>query len=62
MFSITLSSFEEIYEFLHMLGVVTIFGEGSFMFNFVGNGLVKKSFGARCTFEDVMGKKKFVKR
>jgi hypothetical protein len=39
-----------------MLGVVTIFGEGSFMFNFVGYGLVKKSFGAGCTFENVVEK------
>jgi hypothetical protein len=37
-----------------LLGVVTIFGEGSFMFNFVGYGLVTKSFGAGCTFENVI--------
>jgi hypothetical protein len=39
------------------LGVVTIFGEGSFMFNFVGYGLVTKSFGVGCTFENVVKKK-----
>jgi hypothetical protein len=61
MFSITLSNFEEKYEFLQMLGVVTIFGEVNFMFNFVGYGLVKKSFGAGCTFENVV-EKKIVKR
>ncbi len=40
---------------------IIIFGEGSFMFSFVGYGLVKKSFGARCTFENVVGKTKLSK-
>ncbi len=46
-----------IYEFLHMMDALTIFGKGSFIFCFVHYGLVIKSFGARCTFEEVAKKK-----
>jgi hypothetical protein len=42
------------YEFWCMMCAFTIFfGEDSFIFNFVGYGLVTKSPGAGCTFEEV---------
>ncbi len=40
---------------------VPFFGEDSFMFNFVGYGLVTKSHGAGCTFEKVGGESKMSK-
>jgi hypothetical protein len=40
-----------------MMDALTIFGKGSFIFCFVHYGLVIKSFGARCTFEEVAKKK-----
>jgi len=36
--------------------LVTFFGEGNFIFNFLGYGFVRKSFGAECTFEEVVKK------
>jgi hypothetical protein len=37
------------------------FGEDSFIFNFVSYGLVTKSHGARCTFEEVRRERKMSK-
>jgi hypothetical protein len=57
MFSITLSHFEKIHEFVSMKGSAsTIFRKGSFIFSFVSYGLVAKSLGAGCTFEEVAEK------
>jgi hypothetical protein len=39
-----------------MMGAIIIFGEKSFIFSFVGYGLVRKSLGATCTFEEVAEK------
>jgi len=39
------------------MDVLTIFGKGCFIFSFVHYGLVTKSLGARCTFEEVAKKK-----
>ncbi len=36
-----------------MMGALIIFNEDSFIFNFVSFGLVTKSRGAGCTFEEV---------
>jgi len=36
-----------------MCAFTIFFGEDSFIFNFVGYGLVTKSPGAGCTFEEV---------
>jgi len=59
MFSITLSHFERItWIFLRMMGAITIFRKNSFRFSFVDYGLMTKSFGARCTFEEVAEKTK----
>jgi hypothetical protein len=41
-----------------MMGAIIIFGESSLIFSFVSYGLVTKSFGARCTFEEVAKEKK----
>jgi hypothetical protein len=41
-----------------MMGVLTIFGEGNFIFSFVGYGLVTKSLGVGCTFDKAVEKKK----
>jgi hypothetical protein len=41
-----------------MMGAITIFGESSFIFNFVGYGLVIKLLEAGCTFEKVDEKTK----
>jgi hypothetical protein len=60
-FSITMSHFERITWILHMICAITIFGESSFIFNFVGYGLVIKSLGTRCTFEKVEKKTKHQK-
>jgi hypothetical protein len=49
---------KEFHEFLNLMGPIIIFGEKSFIFSFVGYGLVKKSLGARCTFEQVAQKTK----
>jgi hypothetical protein len=54
MFSITLSHFEKItWIFAYMIGAITNFWESIFIFSFVSYGLVTKSLGARCTFEEV---------
>jgi hypothetical protein len=37
------------------------FGEYNFIFNFVGYGLLTKSHGAGCTFEEVGGESKMSK-
>jgi hypothetical protein len=42
--------------FLHMLGALAIFGEGSFIFLWIA--LVIKLLEARCTFEEVVEKEK----
>jgi hypothetical protein len=44
-----------------MMNAITIFEENSFIFSFVGYGLVTKSFGTGCTFEEV-AKKKDIKK
>jgi hypothetical protein len=44
-----------------MMGVLSIFGEGNFIFSFVGYGLVTKSLGVGCTIEEVEEKKKMSK-
>jgi len=52
---------KKIHEFSSMLGALTIFGKGSFIFNFVGYELVTKSLGGRLvekTFEDMVKKTK----
>jgi hypothetical protein len=41
-----------------MMGAITIFGESSFVFSFVGYGLVISSLGTGCTFEEVEEKTK----
>jgi hypothetical protein len=41
-----------------MMGAIIIFEENSFIFSFVSYGLVTKSFGARCRFEEVAKKTK----
>jgi hypothetical protein len=33
------------------MGVLSIFGEGTFILNFMGYGLLTKSLEAKCTFE-----------
>jgi len=50
MFSITFTFWKELREFLHMMSVLTIFGEGNFICSFVSYGLVTKSLGARAHF------------
>ncbi len=49
---------KELHEFLYMMGALTIFGEKTFMFSFVGYRVVTKSLGAGCTFEEVADKTK----
>jgi len=44
-----------------MMGVLSIFGEGNFIFSFVGYGLVTKSLGVGCTIEEVAKEKKMSK-
>jgi len=41
-----------------MMSVIIIFEESSFIFSFVSYGLVTKSLGAGCTFEEVAEKTK----
>jgi hypothetical protein len=48
----------ELHDVLCMMGVLTIFGKGNFIFSFVGYGLVTKSLEVRCTFEEVANEKK----
>jgi hypothetical protein len=43
--------FKELHEFL--MGAITIVGESSFIFSDVIYGLVTKSLGVGCTFEEV---------
>jgi hypothetical protein len=50
------------HEILCMMGAVIFFEENSFTFSFVSYGLVTKSFGVRCTFEEVAKKKENVKK
>ncbi len=53
---------KKLHEYLCMMNaLVTFFGEGNFIFNFVGYGLVTKSFGAESTFEEAI-KKQNVKK
>ncbi len=58
MFLITLSHFERSTWILCMMGAITIFGESSFIFSFVGYGLVIKSLEVGCIFEKVEEKTK----
>jgi hypothetical protein len=44
---------KELHDFLHMMGAITIFEKNNFIFNIVNYGLVTKSLGAGCTFEEV---------
>ncbi len=50
--------FKELHGFLYMIGAIFTFGENSFIFSFVGYGLVAKSLAAWCTFEKVEEKTK----
>jgi hypothetical protein len=45
-----------VHDFFSMMGALTIFGKGGFIFSFVSYGLVTKSLGAGCTFEEVAEK------
>jgi hypothetical protein len=47
---------KELHEFLHMMGAITIFEKNNFIFHIVDYGLVTKSLGAGCTFEEVAEK------
>jgi hypothetical protein len=49
---------KELHELLCMMNAIAIFEESSFIFNFVSDGLVTKSFGTGCTFEEVAKKTK----
>ncbi len=40
------------------MSAITIFGESSFIFSLGGYGLVTKSLGAGCTFENLKDKTK----
>jgi hypothetical protein len=40
------------------MSALTIFGKHSLIFSFVGYGLVTKSLGVKCTFEEVATKTK----
>ncbi len=44
---------KELHEFLCMMDAIIIFGESSFIFSFVGYGLVLKSLEVACIFENV---------
>ncbi len=46
--------FKESYEFLCMMGALTIFGEDSCIFSFVTYRLMTKSLGVGCTFKKVV--------
>jgi hypothetical protein len=58
MFSITSPHFERITWILCVMSAITNFEESSFVFSFVSYGLVTKSFGTGCTFEQVAKKTK----
>ncbi len=45
-------------DFLNMMGAIIMFGKNNFILNFVGYGLVTKSLGVGCTFEEVAKKTK----
>jgi hypothetical protein len=45
-------------DFLNMMGAIIMFGKNNFTWNFVGYGLVTKSLGVGCTFEEVAKKTK----
>ncbi len=45
---------KELHEFLRMKDAITIFEENIFIFSFVVYGLVTKSVGFGCTFEEVV--------
>jgi hypothetical protein len=47
---------KELHEFLHMMVAITIFEKNNFIFHIVNYGLVTKSIGAGCTFEEVAEK------
>ncbi len=47
---------KELHEFLCMMSAITIFEESGFIFSFASYGLVTKSFGIGCTFEEVAKK------
>ncbi len=49
---------KELHELLHMISAISIFGENSFIFNFVGYGLVIKSLGAGAHLKRRESKKK----
>jgi hypothetical protein len=41
-----------------MMGAIIMFGKNNIILNFVGYGLVTKSLGVGCTFEEVAKKTK----
>jgi hypothetical protein len=45
-----------VHDCFSMMGALTIFGKGGFIFSFVSYGLVTKSLEAGCTFEEVAEK------
>ncbi len=45
-------------DFLNMMGAIIMFGKNNIILNFVGYGLVTKSLGVGCTFEEVAKKTK----
>jgi len=47
---------KKLHDFLCMMNAITIFEESSFIFSFVSYGSMTKSFGTRCTFEEVAKK------
>jgi len=55
---------KELHEFLHMMGILIIFEEGSFIFSFVSYELMTDShpnsieIGCGCTFGEVVEKTK----
>ncbi len=49
---------KKLHEFLNMMSAIIIFEKNSFIFSFVGYGLMTKSLEARCTFEKVAEKTK----
>jgi len=49
---------KELNEFCLMKDAITIFGRNIFIFRFVDYGLVTKSLGVGCTFEEVAKKTK----
>jgi hypothetical protein len=50
---------KELNAFCLMKDAITIFGKNIFIFSFVDYGLVTKSLGVGCTFEEVTKKTKF---